>query len=134
MLAWVFVIMMVFSFVVAIMDIRGESDWAVARQVDGTITAYKRSRQRLVVMYSVTNPFTQAQEEAPHRYSGSIEDGKAEYVIGSLHRVWVSPSGYKRLQHERPDARYAYGFVIIGLVLAVISGAIFWFTRESPTL
>ena len=128
MMAWIALAFTCFMIFVVTMETLQKDEWMSAVSVDGTVEEYTRSKDHLSVNVSYINPFTGQEERQSFAQMGMRSKVKNKYPIKSIHKVWVTESGLKRLQRGRPDSDLMSLFVILA-TLASLTIILFGFSQ-----
>ena len=104
--------------------------WANAKKVEGQVIGHMTSNNRYLVQFSYTNPFTQEEKTFYEAMQGTKKDVKAKYPVGSPQSIWVNDQGLYRATETRPDSSRLWEIILITFVLALVCGALFWFSRD----
>ena len=127
-MAWIVLAFTCFMIFVVTMETQNKDEWVNAVSVDGTVKEYTRSKDNLSVHVSYINPFTGQEERQSFAQMGMRSKAKSKYPIKSIHKVWVTESGLKRLQRGRPGGDVMSLFVILAL-LASLTIILFGFSQ-----
>ena len=128
MMAWITLAFTCFMIFVIIMETMLKDKWPDAVNVDATVTNFKRSRDKQLVQFTFTNPFTEQEVRKYFPQMGSRSKVRSAYPIESIHTVWVTEAGLMRQQAKRPNGN-VFGVSIILAVLASLTFTLFWFSR-----
>ena len=119
MIAWIALAFTCFMVFVVTIETLHKDEWVNAVTVDGTVKQYTRNKDRLSVLVSYINPFTGQEEGQSFAQIGTRSKTKGIYPIKSIHKVWVTESGLKRLQSARPGGDLTSLYVIVALLASL---------------